>query len=438
MVGVGIFLGPYVVAQHVVSPGLVLLAWSVGGLIVFCGALTYAELGAALPRAGGSYAYNREAYGPYVGFLTGWSAFIFGKAASVSALAVGFVHFLPDILRLVRPDVFAPGVEFTRVGAAAVAVSLVLIVSAVNVLGVRFAGGVAIVTSSVKIASLLLLVAGGLAVFAPEFHALLRAAPASGHAGDNGLLGGFALALVPVFFAYDGWTNSAQLAEEVRDPQRNVPRSLVLGVLTVIALYALANLTYLLAIGPENLTTPGAAVATARAIVGDAGAALVTLAILLSIVGTMNAVILSGPRIAYAMARDGVFPRMVQNVSRFGTPAWSIGLQSALSVALILLPPLGGRPLFETLLTYVIANAFLVYALSALALILLRRRRPDLPRPYKVPLYPIVPLAFISASLFFLANIALTRPQEAAAGLAIVVAGTPVYTYWARKTQNPA
>ena len=436
MIGVGIFLGPRVIATYLPTPGLVMLAWVLGGLLVFCGALTYAELGAALPESGGVYAYMREAYGPVWAFMTGWSGFAVGKAASVSALAVAFGEFLPLLLSPV--GLLPEGATLTPLGTALVALALIAVLSVVNVVGVRFAGGLAVVTTTVKVGALLLLVAAGVFLLGGNVPSLVEYPLVPEGIGGLSLLSAFGLALIPVFFAYDGWVNSTQVAEEVRDPARNVPRSVILGTLAVVVVYALANLTYLLALGPENVGVSGAASATALALSGGRAwaGALVTLAILVSIVGTVNAVILSGPRIAFAMARDGSFPRTVEKVSRFGTPAWSIALQGAIAGALVLLPPIGGQPLFETLLTYIIVDSFIFYGLGAAAVFVLRRKRPDLARPYKVPLYPWVPLAFILGSAAFLVNALVTTPVDSLAGIAIVLAGLPLYA-WSRRRSRP-
>ncbi|HEX2021624.1 MAG TPA: amino acid permease [Candidatus Thermoplasmatota archaeon] len=381
MIGVGIFVGPTEIAPLLPSPGLVLLAWVLGGLLIFCGALSFAELGAALPESGGPYAYMREAYGRFVAFLTGWTGFSVGKAASTSALAVA--------------------------------------------------------TSAVKLGAIAALVLGGVALLSGNAPALAseRLVPAGGSLLDY--VPAFGLALIPVFFAYDGWSNSTQVAEEVRDPGRNVPRSLILGTLAVGVAYTLATLVYFLALGSGGVAEDGAAARAAARLVGPVGATLIVAAILVSITGTVNAVTLSGPRIAFAMARDGVFPRRVERISRWGTPAWSIVLQSAISVALVLVPPIGDRPLFSTLLDYIVFDSFVFYALGAAAVIVLRRRRPELARPYKVPLYPWVPLVFVLGSVAFLLNTLLTRPLEALGGLAIIAAGLPVYFLSARAGTRP-
>ena len=426
MIGVGIFLGPTEMAAHLPTPGLVLLAWVLGGLLIFCGALTYAELGAAMPESGGQYVYMRETYGRLVAFFTGWSGFAVGKAASTSVLAVAFGAFVLEGAILL--GVYPAGSTLTGTGTTLIAVALIVLLTAFNMLGVRHAGRLAVVSMAVKLGAIGLIVVGGLLLLArglPDLAAqpLLPAGETLG----VGILSAFGLALIPVFFAYDGWVNSTQVAEEVRDPGRNVPRSVILGTLAVGLAYTLVTLVYFLALGNAGVAEEGAAARTATRLVGPVGALLIIGAILISIIGTINAVTLSGPRIAFAMARDGSFPERVERVNRFGVPAWSIGLQGLISVTLVVLPPIGGRPLFDTLLDYIIFDSFIFYALGAIAVILLRKRRPDLPRPYKVPLYPVVPLAFVTLSAVFLVNTLVTRPLEALGGIAIVLAGLPIY-----------
>lgn len=426
MIGVGIFLGPTEMAALLPTPGLVLLAWLMGGVLIFCGALTYAELGAAMPESGGNYVYMRETYGSLVAFFTGWSGFAVGKAASTSVLAVAFGAFSVDAAVLM--GVYPEGSQITTLGTILIAVGVIVVLTGLNMLGVRHAGRLAVVSMTVKLGAVAAIVIGGLALLAPNIPALASEPflPA-GEASTVSIVSAFGLALVPVFFAYDGWVNSTQIAEEVRDPGRNVPRSVIIGTLAVGIAYTLVTLVYFLALGNVGVAETGAAARTAVRLVGPWGALAIIAAILISIVGTINAVTLSGPRIAFAMARDGVFPRKVEQLNRFNVPAWSIGLQGLISVVLVVLPPIGGRPLFSTLLDYIIFDSFIFYALGAVAVIILRQRRPDLPRPYKVPLYPFVPLVFIVLSIVFLVNTLVTRPLEALGGVAIVLAGLPIF-----------
>lgn len=428
MIGVGIFLGPRVIATHLPTPGLVMLAWVLGGLLVFCGALTYAELGAAFPESGGVYAYVRRAYGPLPAFLTGWSGFAIGKAASVSALAVAFGEFLPPLLQ--GMGLLQPGQVLTRLGVIAVALALIALLTGVNVLGVRHAGRLGVVAMVVKVGALGVLIVGGVLLLGNRVPALVAEPLVPAGASMLPLLSAMGLALVPVFFAYDGWVNATMVAEEVKDPGRNVPRAVILGTLGVVVVYALVNLAYFLALGPANVGQSGAAALTATALFGGWGGLFVTLAILVSIVGTINAVILSGPRIAYAMARDGVFFRGVEKVTRHGTPGWSIALQGLVSAILVLLPPIGGQPLFETLLTYIIVDSFIFYGLGAAAVFVMRKQHPDVERPYKVPFYPWVPLVFIAGSALFLVNAFATSFWTSLGGVLLVLAALPGYYYW--------
>lgn len=436
MIGVGIFLGPTEIAPLLATPGLVLLAWVLGGLLIFTGALTYAELGAAMPESGGIYAYMREGYGRMLAFFTGWSGFAVGKAASTAVLAVAFGSFLLQGISLVAPHVYEPGSTLTRTGTILIAVTLIVILTGVNMIGVRYAGALSVFTMAVKLGAIGLVVIAGIALLGGGLPDLAAEPFLPADQGGLAIMSAFGLALVPIFFAYDGWVNSTQVAEEVRDPGRNVPRSLILGVLAVGVAYTLVTLVYFLALGTDGVGEEGAAARTAEALVGPVGAILIIGAILISIIGTINAVTLSGPRIAFAMARDGVFFEHVERVNRFGVPAWSIGLQGLISIVLVVLPPIGGRPLFSTLLDYIIIDSFIFYALGAGAIFIFRKKRPDMPRPYRVPLYPIVPIIFITLSVAFLVNALVTRPLEALGGIGIVLTGLPIYWWNVRRSSR--
>ncbi|HUR68593.1 MAG TPA: amino acid permease [Candidatus Thermoplasmatota archaeon] len=422
MIGVGIFLGPRVVAQQLPTPGLMLAAWAAGGVFVLCGAMTYAEMATLFPRSGGSYNFIKAAFGPFPAFLSGWSGVAIGKAANVSALAVGFGQVGSVLLSALV------GVTLTPAGQLVAAAALILALALVNILGVRHGGRLSIVASTVKVGALAGLILAGLVVLAPRYGTLASAdIPAP---SGLPLLSAFGLALIPIFFAYDGWENSTQVADEVRDPKKNVPRSLILGTLLVLAIYVLANLVYLLAVGPGTVgASTFAAGETADEIFGPGANVVVSVAILVSIVGTVNNIVLTGPRIAFAMAKDGLVPDGLSKLTRFATPGRAILLQSAISLALVMLPPVGGAPLFDTLLTYIIVDSFVFYALATGAIFVLRRTMRDAPRAYRVPLYPIVPGIFVVGSILFVINAFVRTPAEAAVGILIVLAGTPIYLY---------
>ncbi|HET6406197.1 MAG TPA: amino acid permease [Candidatus Thermoplasmatota archaeon] len=422
MIGVGIFLGPRVVAQQLPTPGLMLLAWTLGGLFVLCGAMTYAEMATLFPRSGGSYNFIKAAYGPFPAFLNGWSGVAIGKAANVSALAVGFGAVSSVLLEATA------GLALTPLGQSSAAIALILAAAGVNALGVRHGGRLSIAASTVKVGALGVLILGGLIVLAPRV-GTLASADVQAPTGLS-LVSAFGLALIPIFFAYDGWENSTQVAEEVRDPKRNVPRSLILGTLLVLVVYVLANLVYLLAVGPGTVGSSSfAAGETADVIFGSGARIVISVAILISIVGTVNNIVLTGPRIAFAMARDGLVPHGLSKLTRFATPGRAILLQTSISLALVLLPPVGGAPLFDTLLTYIIVDSFIFYALATAAVFVLRRKMPDAPRAYRVPLYPFVPLVFVLGSALFILNAFLRTPAQAAVGVLIVLAGAPIYLY---------
>lgn len=429
MIGSGIFFGPQIVAWQFSSHGiepttpLVLSVWTVAGLLSLLGALTFTELAVAMPESGGQYAYIREAFGPTLGFLQGWSSFFIGKAGSIAALAVAFGNLLSEL----------EGGTFVTAGLDIdlIAVGLITGLTLVNYVGVKFGGWVQSATTILKVAALVLL--AGVAVFAVPSGDPIALAPVE---GSGSLLAAFALALVPALWAYDGWYNSTQVAEEVEDPDRNLPISLVGGTLLVTAVYAATNWAYLNVLGGrglagirEALGDVGAAQAaqspaglTAQLLGGDPLSTVILVGVLVSIFGTCNAVILTGPRIPFAMARDGVFFDSLTGVHEdFATPHVALLLQGL--VALIL--ALSGT--FNQLITLVVFSIWLWVGLGGLALFQLRRERPEMARPYEVPAYPWVPAAFVLLAFAFAVNLVLEAPMESLIGTAIILAGLPVY-----------
>ncbi len=416
MIGSGIFLGPELIARLVPQGGLMLVVWIAAGVLIFTGALCFAELGAMFPKSGGHYVYVREAYGNLPAFLNGWSLFWVSKTASIAALAAGFSLAVNDFFPA------WPGWAFT-----ALSVGVIILFSGINYVGVRHGGTVQNVATTVKVAALLglgvmglLWSLGGGTVTSPGA-ALVDAAPAA-TAG----FAAFGLALVPALWAYDGWANASQVAEEVKEPERNLPRALIVGTLLVLGVYVVVVLIYLATLGVDGIASSSfAAGDAAEAIAGPWGRGLMTAAVIISILGTLNAVTLSGPRIYYAMARDRLFFRKVEGVhAKYATPAFSILIQAAWSIALVLLFN------FEVLLNYVIVVSWVFYGLSGLALVSLRRKRPELARPFKVPLYPWVPLVFVALSAAFVVNALVEAPKDALMGALLLGSGLPFYVYW--------
>ncbi len=417
VIGSGIFLTPGRIAELLPHPLWFLAAWVVGGLLSLAGALANAELGAMFPHAGGDYVYLREAFHPVAGFLVGWLTFFVIFAGTIAALAAGFAAGVGSLWPV------GPG------GELAIAVGLVLATSALNVAGVRWGARANNLSTAVKVLALLLFAAVGLASGTGDVSHWV--APVSG-AGVSGW-SGFGLALSPVLFSYLGWNASIYVASEIRDPQRNVPRSLLLGLAVVTAVYLMVNLAYLYALPIERLAgTPNAGEASAAVFLGERGGVFVALLVLVSILGTLNATVLVGPRIAYAMALDGLFFRGIDQAhARFGTPVIAIWVQALVSVGLLLL-----LRTFPSALDYTTFAILLAASAGVGALYALRRRRPDAARPYRAWGYPVVPALYLVANLAIAAVMLVNRPLECGVGLAMLAMGLPFYALFTRTARG--
>ena len=412
VIGVGIFLTPGTVAAALPSTWAFLAAWAVGGMLSLAGALANAELGAMYPHAGGDYVYLREAWHPLAGFVVGWLSFFVIYAGTVATLAVGFAEGLASFIDL---------------GAGArtgVAVAITIAASAINHRGVRLGAWLNNVTAGFKIVALVALaVAGPLLGHAPVHH---------GETGAGGAvtLAGFGLALSPVLFSYLGWNASVYVASEIRRHQRDLPLSLFLGLALSTAVYLMVNLSYVYALPIEGMrgqTRVGEA--AARVFFGDAGATLAAVLILGSIVSCLNATILVGPRIAYAMAIDGLFFRSVRGVhEKYRTPHIAIAVQAATAIALIVL-----LRRFPSVLDYTTFAIVLATMADTAALYALRRRHPRRPRPYRAWGYPLVPALYMVANAGIAAAMLWGRPLECAAALAVTATALPAYAFFVRR-----
>jgi APA family basic amino acid/polyamine antiporter len=417
VIGSGIFLTPGAIAASLPHPGAVLLAWLVGGLLSLAGALANAELGAMFPRAGGDYVYLREAFHPAAGFLIGWLSFFVIYAGTIATLAAGFAAGLGHFIAL------GPRAEL------GVAVALTLAVSALNYVGVRWGARANNLTAVAKI--------GALAAFALLGPLIGEGSGANLRplvAGMDELsLAAFGLALSPVLFSYLGWNSSVYVASEIREPGRNVPRSLFLGVAICTAIYLLVNGVYLYAIPVEALReVPNAGEQAARALFGSAGGTLVALFVLASILGTLNATVLVGPRIAYAMALDRLFFSGVDRAHAvYRTPGVAIAVQAGVATAILLL--LGS---FERALSYTTFAILLATMADVAALFRLRRSRPRQPRPYRAWGYPLVPALYLAANAAVAGALLVGRPRECAIGLAMALAGLPFYFAFAARARR--
>jgi len=413
VIGSGIFFTPGAIAELLPHPGIILAAWLVGGLLSLAGALANAELGAMFPHAGGDYVYLREAYHPVAGFLVGWLSFFVIYAGTIATLAAGFAAGLANFL------------PFGKGGQVGVAIAVTLAVSVVNYVGVRWGAFANNTTAFAKLAALALFVLFGLLVGTGDFGGLVSPSPA-----PEIPLSAFGLALSPVLFSYLGWNSSIYVASEIRDPGRNVPRSLFLGVGICTLVYLAVNVVYLYAIPVADLRgEANAGEAAARALFGGLGGTLAALFVLVSILGTLNATVLVGPRIAYAMALDGLFFRGVDRAhARFGTPAVSIVLQAAIATGILI-----GLETFERALDYTVFAILIATMADVAALYTLRRRQPGRPRPYRAWGYPWLPAFYFVANGAIAVALMRDRPLDCLAGLAIAAAGLPFYAVFARR-----
>ncbi|MDE3155181.1 MAG: amino acid permease [Acidobacteriota bacterium] len=433
MIGVGIFTTPGFVAQMVPHPLAILGVWIAGGLLAFSGAMAYAELAALRPRAGGEYVYLRESFGPLAAFLTGWTSFVAGFSGAIAAGAVGAAAYLG---RFVPAAGDARPIVAVSLGPLTLSVSPQALVALAAIAGLtivhlRGLGPGRLVQNTlagVKVAALVVFVALGFSIgrgSTAHFHAAGGPVPAST----------WLLALIPVMFSYSGWNAAAYVAEEVRDPGRNVPRALALGTLIVVVVFVALNALYLYALPISAFAGSievGETVA-ARLLGHAAGAAMGLLAIVI-ILGSLSAMVLAGPRIYFAMARDGLFfPGAAKVHAGYRTPVAAIVAQAIWSGLLVL------SGTFAQLLTYTGFAVVLFSGVAVCALFVLRWRRPDEPRPFRAWGYPVAPAIFALASLAIVLNAIVESPRPSAAGLLLMASGIPVYGLMrAKRRRTPA
>ena len=439
IIGSGIFLVPAEMMQAVGSAKLVYLAWLVGGLLSFFGALTYAELGAMKPQAGGEYVYVRDAYGPLGGFLYAWTWFVIAKPASVATIATGLVRILGtfSIFSFFSENIFSADIlshVFAVTWGQLVAIAAAVLISVLNYIGVKRAGEFQLVFTVLKVVIILGIVtvcfsgAGatcGWSNFTGTF------------TGAKGGIAGFMAALVAALWAYDGWNDLNMVAGEVKKPERNIPIALIAGVATVGVLYVLVNagVQYVL---PANAiaASPRPASDAVALIIGHMGAAIVSAGMAISMLVTLNGTIMSGARVPYAVARDGYFFSALAEVHpRFHTPSVAILLQAVLSILLLLL---GGN--FRQLFSLAIFAEWLFYMIAGSTVFIFRWRNPEATRPYRVLGYPFVPAIFIAVAAVLLYYTFRTDWPNSFYGLLVILAGVPVFSLfrWRRQRQVQA
>lgn len=412
-IGSGIFLTPALVADALPSPMWILGVWALGGIMALCGALTYAELGAMMPRAGGLYVFLSEAYGGLFGFLFGWAYFLVVNTGSLAALAIAFSTY------------FGFFVPLNQTGIILVAITGLSVVTVLNVIGVKAGGIFSDVFTVLKLLGIAVLVFAGLGW--GSWNTTDLSQPLALPEGE--FWGALTLAMVSVLWSYGGWQHATFTASEAVNPQKTVPRALILGSAIITIVYILANLSYMFLLPLDAVASSSRVAADALTVVlGGFGGAFISLTIFISTFGTSGIYTLTAPRIYYAMARDGVFFRRVAEVHpRFQTPAFAILFQSAWAVILILF-----WGTYESLISYVVFTDWIFFGLAAAAVFVLRRRAPGADRPYRTLGYPFTPLFFTAMSAWFVVNTFISKPTESWAGIGFLALGIPVYFIWKR------
>ncbi|HJS48201.1 MAG TPA: amino acid permease [Gemmatimonadales bacterium] len=412
VIGSGIFRVPAAVAAAVSDPGPVLLTWAFGGLLALCGALTLAELAAALPRSGGVFAYILEAFGPLPAFLFGWSYLAVIRAAALGAIATIFAEYLTRFVPLAPMQV------------RYVAAGVIVLVGFFNYVGVARAAAVMNLATVGKFGALALLVVLAFLSGDGDY------AHFTASSGTAVSFSAVATVLVAVMWTYDGWADLSYMGGEVRDPQRTLPRALILGTVAIIAIYMAVNAAYIYLVPlPEMAGAPLIAATAAERIplLGSAGARGIAAVVMLSTFGALNGAMMTGPRIFFAMADRGLFfPSLARVSPRFQSPSVAIWLAVGLGVVYVIFND------FAQLADKFVLGIFPFYTLAVAAVFVLRRRRPDLERPYKVWGYPVVPLLFLVSSVGMVVNALVTRPVDTGITFGIILLGLPVYWVWRR------
>jgi APA family basic amino acid/polyamine antiporter len=443
MIGTGIFLKPAEMAREGRSVSIVFAAWIVGAILSLFGAMSFAELGAMIPEAGGEYAYLRRGFGPLWGFLFGWMHSIVGRPSSLSSIAAGLMRFLSFLLPAVAAPLFTvhiaiPGLthwlapyDFVFTWAQPLAVLWIAGMTGVNYLGVRLGGAVQVFLTAIKIISVAVVI--GVAFFSPAGppHAPDPFWPASGQTIAV-TFSAFLAALAAALWAYDGWEDLNLVGSEVENPQCNFPRALVGGVAFVAVIYLLFSAACLKVLPFASVAASSHIASDVVAQVAGRGAAFwITIAMAISALGSMNSSVLSGARVPYAMARDGIFFKIADGIHpKFRTPGRALIFQAVLAGLMAL------TGTFEELTNLYIFAAWIFFGFATVALFRMRRTEPDAPRPYRCWGYPVVPALFVLGALILIVSIWLQRPGRSTIGLLIIAAGIPFYRWWSQRTNR--
>ena len=411
IIGSGIFMVPATVAMFTGSASLFFMVWIAGGIVSLFGALSVAELGAAMPRAGGQYVYLSEAYGPVWGYLYGWSAVAVINTASIAAVGVAFSEYL---------RFFFP---ITDVSIKGIAVATIVLLTIINILDVKSGARFQNVFTISKLGAIFGIIILGLVM---EGGSNQNLSPFFSDQSFTELVGPLGLAMVSVLWTFDGWIFITYVAGEVKNPGRNIPLSLIFCMLIVVTIYLLLNYVLIYTLGFTGMNGSDLVVSDAASVfLGNKGAAIVTLIILISLIGANNGQVLTSARINYAMAKDKLFFYQASQIHpRFKSPS------NALIIQCVWASLLTFTGTFNQLITYIIFASWIFYGMSAGAVIILRNKKPDMERPYKTPVYPWIPIIFILFAIFLTINTIIEAPRDAAIGAGIILAGLPMYYYW--------
>jgi APA family basic amino acid/polyamine antiporter len=432
-IGTGIFLVTSDMARSVGSATLVFAAWLIGGLIVLFGAFCYAELGAAFPQAGGPYVYLNRGLSPLWGFLFGWMSSLLERPVGMATLAAGFLRFLGFLFPVVATPLLTLHIGryvFVFTAAQPLAALVVVAVTAINYLSVSMGGAIQVLLTSMKVSTIMVIVVAGALFGKPN---AIAAAPLVTPLG-LGTISALLTALVPAMWAYNGFNDLGDLGEEILRPQKNIPRAIILGLVTVGGLYLLANVVYFHILPFADLAqSQHVASDVVQSFAGSRGAAGLTIAMSLSALGALHVVVLTGARIPYAMARDGVFFQFAKRLHpSFRTPSGALIFLGTLAALLAL------SGTYEELYSLFVFAVWIFFALTAIALFRLRKKDPNLSRPYRAWGYPWTPLIFLSAAVALTVNLWMVRPVRSSLGLAVILAGIPFFYRWRKSPRASA
>lgn len=417
VIGSGIFLTPSLIAKALPSPMWILFVWTLGGIMALSGALSFAELGAMMPRAGGVYVYLAEAYGGLFGFLYGWIYFLVVNTGAIAALSIAFAMYVGYFITL------------SPLLIKIVAIAGIVFLMVINVRGVKAGAIFSDLFTVLKIAGIVGLIVIGIGWGTGDVTDF------SAPMGDlsNGLGQALALAMVGVLWSCGGWHHATFTAAEAKNPQKSVPFAMIAGAIIITLIYVLTNIAYMLLLSPSQIAaSPRVAADAMEVIVGPIGGSLIALAIFISTFGTAGIYTLTAPRIYYAMAKDGIFFHKVAKIHpKYHTPAFSIILQSLWAIVLILF-----WGTFENLISYVVFTDAIFFALTAAAVFVLRKQSPNVERPYRTWGYPLTPLIFIVIEVWFVLNALTEKPAQAGAGIGFLILGIPAYYFWQNKRKK--